>query len=230
MNLLHGYHLHEYSFVDFPPGSRVLDIGCGVGQQMSELMRRGYEVVGIDPDPELVARGRDCGLDMHQAFAEHLPLPDASVDGVVCKVVLPYTKSSVAMREIARVLKPGGIGRLCYHGAGYYLLYIFCQRSWKMRLYGLRSVLNTWFYRLTGCRLPGFWGDTIYQSPLQMAWYYRRYGLRLIENGPARKFLGFPVFIYHSLVRCESAATASTEQRRATAYEKTPGPLTHGIS
>jgi SAM-dependent methyltransferase len=206
MNLLHGYHLREYSFVDFPPAARVLDIGCGEGQQMHELVQRGYEVLGIDPDPDVVARGRSCGLDVRQASAEQLPLPDASVDGVVCKVVLPYTNSRDAMREVARVLKPGGIGRLCYHGAGYYLLYIFCQRSWKMRLYGLRSILNTWFYRLTGRRLPGFWGDTIYQSPLQMAWYYRRFGFELIEAGNARKFCGFPVFIYHTIARCAPAA------------------------
>ncbi|WP_145295622.1 class I SAM-dependent methyltransferase [Planctopirus ephydatiae] len=199
MSILEPYHFHEFSHFEFPPASRVLDVGCGPGEQMLELLRRGHEPVGIDPDPACVERVRSYELEAVQGFAEHLPFPDSSFDGVISKVVLPYTRSAIAMKEMARVLKPGGMARFSFHGAGYFLLYAAKHPNWKTRIYGLRSLVNGWSYAATGKRLPGFLGDTIYQSRTRLNRYYRRLGLELLEDPQAPTFMGFPVFIYQAV-------------------------------
>jgi SAM-dependent methyltransferase len=55
---------------------RALDIGCGVGGALVELQRYGWDVIGVEPDPELAATGRDrFGLEIIDGFfdAEHVP-------------------------------------------------------------------------------------------------------------------------------------------------------------
>jgi hypothetical protein len=127
-----------------------------------------------------------------------MPFRGQAFDGVVCKVVVPYTDEARVLVEIARLLKPAGAARVCCHGAGYYLRYLLCHTSdWKFRIYGLRSLVNTWVYALLGKRLPGFVGDTLYQSRRRLRNYYRACHLRLVEEHPSPTFLGFPVFIYH---------------------------------
>ena len=71
----------------------------------------------------------------------------------------------------------------------------------KTRFYGLRSIVNTLVYRTTGGRLPGFLGDTVYQSERRLRSYYATAGLELVEIHPAATFAGVPVFIYHVLRR-----------------------------
>ena len=111
---------------------------------------------------------------------------------------MPYTDEARVLGEIARLLKPAGTARVCCHGAGYYLRYLLCHTSdWKFRIYGLRSLVNTWVYALLGRRLPGFVGDTLYQSRRRLGNYYRACHLRLVEEHPSPTFMGFPVFIYH---------------------------------
>jgi hypothetical protein len=88
-----------------------------------------------------------------------------------------------------------------YHGAGYFLRYLLTDSNWKMRVYGARSIVNTFVYAATGCRLPGFWGDTLYQSERRLRRYYRSCGLELLERPSAAAFMGAPVFIYHVLRR-----------------------------
>jgi hypothetical protein len=67
-------------------------------------------------------------------------------------------------------------------------------------VYLVRSLV-TWLYVLFGVRLPGFLGDTLYQSRPRLRGYNRRAGLRLIEDTPARTFLGLPVFLYQTVKR-----------------------------
>jgi SAM-dependent methyltransferase len=194
-----GYIAEDYDFLDFPMGARVLDLGFGEGTQLRALRSRGCAAVGIEYGERQAKRGVALGLPVCRAKAESLPIATRSLDGLICKVVIPYTNEARAVAEIARVLRPGGVARVSYHGAGYSLRYLFTDPSWKRRIYGLRTLLNTCVYRVTGLRLPGFVGDTLFQSSRRLRRYYRHVGLELVAEHPAATFGGAPVFIYHTL-------------------------------
>lgn len=94
-------------------GKRVLEVGCGAAQCGRWLAAAGADVVGIDISLEQlrlagpVTGGR---LTLAQADAGRLPLADASVD-LACSAfgAVPFVLDSAAvMREVARVLRPGG--------------------------------------------------------------------------------------------------------------------------
>lgn len=92
-------------------GRDVLDVGCGEGRFCRMLAARGARTVGVDPTVELIAEARrqqSAGV-FHEAGAEALPLLDASVDLVVSYVSLvDIPDYRTAIREMARVLRPGG--------------------------------------------------------------------------------------------------------------------------
>jgi len=196
-----GYIAEDFSFTDFPPGVRVLDVGFGGGVQMRELVSRGCRSIGIEADRELVVRGRTFGLPVCRAVAEHLPFQAGVFDGVISKVVVPYTRERTAIAEIGRVLRQGGIAHVSYHGAGYYLRYLLTDRNWKRRVYAARVLVNTWLYALTGRRLRGFWGDSLYQTERRLHRYYKQAGVDVARMHPSARYLGVPVFIYHTLRR-----------------------------
>lgn len=193
-----SYILADYR-IEFDPEAFVLDVGCGCGEQMAALRPRVRAVVGIDLDAGVLSRCRALGFSVARARAERIPIQSETMDGVLCKVVLPYTDERRAVSEFGRLLKPLGRCYLSGHGAGYYLRYLLLSASWKQRFYGLRSLLNTWVWIVTGRRLPGFLGDTIYQSRRRLAEYCRENRLSLKQDTPSKRFLGFPVFIYQEL-------------------------------
>jgi SAM-dependent methyltransferase len=192
-----GFIVPEFSFEDYATGARVLDIGFGRGDQMRQLQRRGCHPIGIEFNLRRAAQASAQGLAVCCGQAESLPLASGSVDGVLCKVVIPYTDEARAVGEIARVLRPGGVARVSYHGLGYSLKYLLTDPNWKHRVYAGRVIVNTMIYRATGRRLPGFWGDTICQTGSRLRRYYRRAGLELIDDPGSPRFAGAPVFIYH---------------------------------
>ena len=196
-----NFIVRDFSFVEFAPGSRVVDVGCGDGDQLEDLRRAGLDPVGIDPSQPLVDEAVARGLPVLRGAAERLPIQSHSADGVICKVVVPYTDERRAIAEWARVLRPGGRVLAAYHGAGYYLRYLTTGPGLAYRVYGARSLVNTWWYALTDRRLPGFVGDTLYQSTRRLAGYYDEFGFELEREVPAPTYGGKPVFIYHQLRR-----------------------------
>ena len=192
--------LPEFDYCQFPRGARVLDVGCGSGEQLRALKVAGFDAVGVEPSQKLVDRLVEEGLDARQGIAEQLPVEDAGFDGLICKVVLPYTDERRAIAEWARVLRPNATVWASYHGAGYYLRYLR-EGSIAERVYALRSLANGWWYTATGGRLPGFAGDTLYQSARRLSTYYRAYGLSLTRAWPSPTYGGKPAFIYHELRR-----------------------------
>jgi ubiquinone/menaquinone biosynthesis C-methylase UbiE len=97
-------------------GRRVLDFGCGSGENSLVLARRGAVVTGVDISESLVAIARKRlqlnGCDHSATFvlgsAHDLPLQDASVDVVLGIAILHHLDLDASSREVHRVLKPGG--------------------------------------------------------------------------------------------------------------------------
>jgi len=95
-----------------------LDLGCGPGQLTVEVAKAsGLEMTGLDIEPEAidfaVQYGKECGLDsrMHWVAADvhALPFPDNSFDVVMSRgSIFFWRDQATALREIMRVLKPGG--------------------------------------------------------------------------------------------------------------------------
>jgi len=194
-----GYTCDDFPFTDFPPGARVLDVGCGDGGQLRALRAAGCVAVGVDPDANTVNVLRGEGLDVHRGVAEALPVAPSSFDGLVCKVVLPYCDERKAILEWSRVLKPGAAVRACYHGAGYYLRYLVEGGARGRRVYAMRCLVNTWTYAVSGHRLPGWLGDTIYQSRRRLARWYAAAGLKVESERAGKAYASWPVFVYHVL-------------------------------
>ncbi len=195
------YILHDYSFSDFAAGSRVVDVGCGPGAQLEETVGRGCRAVGVELNHGSLVACKNRGLTVVQARAEALPIRTGTLDGLICKVMLSYTDEARALSEFARTLKPRGTAYVAYHGIGFYVRYLVAGSGWKLRFYGLRSIVNTWFYAVLGWRLPGFLGDTLYQNRGRLRRVYRRLGLSVTEDMRSPSFLGLPVFIYQKLER-----------------------------
>lgn len=90
-------------------GKQIADLGCGPGWYTRELRGRGAEVVPIDNSEDELLLAGTAPEGALLADAGDLPFPDMSFDGVVCSNLLEHTPHSpLVLREIARVLKPGG--------------------------------------------------------------------------------------------------------------------------
>jgi SAM-dependent methyltransferase len=205
------------------PGMHVLDVGCGDGGLMTEIAAKGCSVVGVEIDKLVVQSNVVRGLEVYEGQAERLPLVDESFDAIVCSVVLPYTDEKQSVTEWTRVLKPGGIVNASYHGVGLGLGYVVHGPGWRLRFYGVRMLANTWFYQLTGYRLPGFLGDTLCQTSGRMSSYYRAGNLRLEEELIVDKVMGIPRFLCHRVVKDRELSsighTQSEQQSQAALKE-----------
>jgi ubiquinone/menaquinone biosynthesis C-methylase UbiE len=100
-------------------GHRVLEIGCGTANVVLEA-KRGQpqaEVCGLDPDSTMLARARrkadreGLAVEFTRGYAEDLPYPDATFDRVLSAFMFHHLGPEVrlaALREVRRVLRPGG--------------------------------------------------------------------------------------------------------------------------
>ena len=109
-------------FNDFP-GQRLLEVGCGMGTDLLQFARGGAQVTGVDLTPRSIEISRRhlslYGQSGEFALAdcEMLPFADESFDVAYSNGVLHHTPDTAgAVREIHRVLRPGGQTRvMLYH-------------------------------------------------------------------------------------------------------------------
>lgn len=93
------------------PGARVADLGCGSGVFSDLLQRAGYDCVGIDISPKLIALGKlnYPKVEFIEGDVERLPFPAEDFDGVLLSgLVHHFPDPSKCAAEVFRVLRPGG--------------------------------------------------------------------------------------------------------------------------
>jgi SAM-dependent methyltransferase len=89
--------------------SRVLDLGCGRGGVVELFWRDVRLAAGLDPDSPSLTGHRAPGMPILRGVGEHLPFAGESFDLVVCLWVLEHVREPLTvLREVARVLRPGG--------------------------------------------------------------------------------------------------------------------------
>lgn len=114
----------DYDRLGLREGDSILDLGCGFGRHAFEAARRGANVVALDAGRDevdgvaatfaaMVDAGELTSANLHTAAVQgdalHLPFPDEVFERVICSEVLEHIPDDVgAMRELARVLRPGG--------------------------------------------------------------------------------------------------------------------------
>jgi ubiquinone/menaquinone biosynthesis C-methylase UbiE len=107
----------SYDLLAAVPGSRVLEVGCGLGDDATALAARvapGGSVVAVDGSQAMVdsahrRHGDVAGLRFEVADATRLPYEDASFDGCrIDRVLQHIADPAVAVGEMCRVLRPGG--------------------------------------------------------------------------------------------------------------------------
>ena len=139
---------------------RVLDAGCGGGQDLIPFASQGLTCIGVDiAHANAVWATQQFGAHLPQlavrfatSAVEHLPFRDTFFDVVLCRVAIPYTDNRAALAEIARVLRPGGALLLKTHAAPYYL-HKFAEgirtRSPLFSVHALRVLVSGLIYHLT---------------------------------------------------------------------------------
>ncbi|RJQ12791.1 MAG: methyltransferase domain-containing protein [Dehalococcoidia bacterium] len=95
--------------LDISPDARVLDVAAGTGLITRLVGQRAHQVVSLDVSAEMLGVAHRRGAAAVLATAERLPFADASFDALTFGYLLRYVPAPLdAMRELARVLQPGG--------------------------------------------------------------------------------------------------------------------------
>jgi len=100
---------------------KVLDVGCGGGRNLVYFLQNGFEVFGIDPNPEAIEAVKELSASRAPANplqnfivcpAENMPFNNNVFDLVICSAVLHFAQNhehfDSILRSIWRVIKPGG--------------------------------------------------------------------------------------------------------------------------
>ena len=154
---------------------KVLDLGCGAGQELLAFLEKTEAVcVGAD-SAEALGKGTAGIFEIQKRAVfvrcegEKLPFQNGSFDVVLCRVALPYVNNRQALAEISRVLKPAGVLLLKTHAPMFYFGMIrerLKTLSAKQIAYPLVCLAAGFWHLLSGRQLQkGFWqGKEIFQT------------------------------------------------------------------
>jgi len=175
----------------FLPGRRVLDLGCGYGRTTVSLHRRGYDVVGADIVERMIQSAREAHpeIDYRVMDACALAFPDAAFDyvlfsfnGIDC--ILPESRRMQALREIQRILKPGGTLVFSSHN---WLPYLCMPRYWnggRFLSFLRNGVLTRRWY---GAGVENVPFDCYISTPQQTLKQLRSLGFHNVQMAPGQR-------------------------------------------
>jgi SAM-dependent methyltransferase len=240
------------------PGTKVLDLGCGAGRHAFESLRRGAHVVALDTDlaelksvSAMVAAMDEAGeippegqATCTDGDATRMPFPDGSFDVVIAAEVLEHIPADqAALREIRRVLAPGGVAaitvpawlpeRICwrlsddYHNTpgGHVRIYTRPELEGKLRAAGFEVGGH---HHAHGLHSPYWWlkcavGVHRDDHPLAQA-YHRLLVWDIVSRPPATRLaeralnplIGKSIVLYaHKPLGAAVPAVGKTEPARA---------------
>jgi len=161
---------------------RILELGFGTGLNLAHYPAPVERIVAVDPSPGMAAlaarRMAGAGIDVehHQITAEELPFDAASFDSVTCTLTLcSIPRVEAALREVQRVLKPGGQFLFLEHG-----------RHPEARISHWQDRLNPWWSRIFGgCNINRDIGQLVRDSGLSLT------GIDHPQLGAAPRAVGY---------------------------------------
>lgn len=176
---------------------RVLDVGCGAGQQLLPFAKKGALCFGLDIAKEVVSVGsltfQKENLANKAIFVpaegEYIPFADNSFDVVLCRLSLPYMDNRAALAEISRVLRPGGSFFLKTHHPMFYWKMIkerFPTLNPKMLAYPIICIVGGVLNLTTGKHPRGrLWRDKeVFQTDMFLEREFKKNGFKLIKMMP----------------------------------------------
>jgi len=145
-----------------PKDAAILDAGCGLARWVIYLRQRGYPVLGVDYAHVALAQARhsDGAIPLFTGDTTKLPVRDESLGGIISLGVVEHVESGPvpALRELRRVLKPGGVALVAvpYNNLWRRILINNLRRlrDWQKQRAG--HTLAFAEYRFSGRELSGF--------------------------------------------------------------------------
>lgn len=161
--------------LELHPGERVLDIGCGTGVLLAAMGNRFPEVIlaGIDPTQEMldIARKRlSKKVHITRSWAEKLPFSDAQFEVIVSCNMFHYIREPlVALKEMKRVLRPGGSVTITDWSNDYMTCQVYdlflrvfnkahCKTYKKRECYQLLAASGFTGIKIDSYKINRFWG------------------------------------------------------------------------
>jgi SAM-dependent methyltransferase len=170
-------------YVDLPMPAPVLDLGCGDGHFAEVLHRVAFAHkldVGLDPwiGPLREARDRDVYRVVTHADGARMPFPDAHFATVISNSVLEHIPDvEPVVREVARVLQPGGAFYFCVPGPNFRQFLSVARMLDALRLRSLAEAYRRLFDRISRHRYyntPDEWTERLSRAGLHVErwWSY----------------------------------------------------------
>lgn len=201
----------KYDILGLESGDKILDLGCGFGRHAFEAARRGANVVALDAGRDEVegvaatfqAMVEAGELDAKtvraaavQGDALALPFADGTFDRVLCSEVLEHIPNDIgAMRELARVLRPGGTMAItvprfgpevinwalsdAYHNVPGGHIRIYRKSVLKSRLESVGMKVTSHHYA-HGLHSPYWWLKCLVGTTNDSNWFVRQYHKLLV--------------------------------------------------
>ena len=181
-----------YNAVKDQPIERVLDIGCGAGQDLLQFLEKTAAFcIGIDIEAELgQVTGEVFENEKRVAFVrsegEKLPFTSESFDVVLCRVALPYMDNAKAIGEVARVLKANGVFLLKTHTPRFYFAMIrkgLETLNVKNLIFPTVCLVGSVWHLVIGRKLKnGIWkGKEVFQTQRYLKKQFNQNGLKIVD-------------------------------------------------